>query len=324
MIEPVRFSEWAAPVVPVVKSDGFIRICGDYKQTTNSVARADAYPLPRVEDILASLAGGKSFSKLDLAHAYQQLVLDEESKKYTTTINTDKGLYQYNRLTFGVPAAPAIFQRTMENILQGLLKVCVYIDDILVTGQTEAEYLQNLHKVLTRIEEAGMHLKRAKCKFLMESVEFLGHVISAEGVLPNKKKVEAVRHSPPPSTLHQWEWPRKPWSRIHIDYAGPFMGKMFLIAVDAHSKWMEVVIVNSATSTVTIEKLRAMFASHGLPETLVADNGSVFVSVEFHEFLRRNGIKHIRTAPYHPASNGQAKRAVQTFKNGMKRSTKDT
>ena len=162
MIEPVRFSEWAAPVVPVVKSDGLIRICGDYKQTTNSVARADAYPLPRVEDILASLAGGISFSKLDLAHAYQQLVLDEESKKYTT-INTEKGLYKYNRLPFGVSAAPAIFQRTMENILQGLPKVCVYIDDILVTGQTEAEHLQNLHKVLTRIEEAGVRLKRDKC-----------------------------------------------------------------------------------------------------------------------------------------------------------------
>ena len=82
-------------------SDGSIRICGDYKQTTNSVARADAYPLPRVEDILASLAGGKSFSKLDLAHAYQQLVLDEESKKYTT-INTEKGLYQYRPLAVGV------------------------------------------------------------------------------------------------------------------------------------------------------------------------------------------------------------------------------
>ena len=102
------------------------------------------------------------------------------------------------------------------------------------------------------------------------------------------------------------------------------MGKMFLTAVDAHSKWMEGVIVNSATSTVTIEKLRAMFATHGLPETLVSDNGSVFVRVEFQEFLRRNGIKHIRTAPYHPASNGQAERAVQTFKNGMKKSTKDT
>ena len=82
---------------------------------------------------------------------------------------------------------------------------------------------------------------------------------------------------------------------------------------------MEVVIVNSATSTVTIEKLRAMFATHGLPETLVSDNGSVFVRVEFQEFLRRNGIKHIRTAPYHPASNGLAERAMQTFKNGMKK-----
>ena len=137
-----------------------------------------------------------------MAHAYQQFVLDEESKKYTT-INTEKGLYQYNCLPFGVSVAPAIFQRIMENILQGLPKVCVYIDDILVTGQTEAEHLQNLHKVLTRIEEAGVRLKRDKCKFLMESVEFLGHVISAEGVLPNKKKVEAVLAAPTPKDVSQ-------------------------------------------------------------------------------------------------------------------------
>ena len=81
--------------------------------------------------------------------------------------------------------------------------MCVYIDDILVTGQTEAEHLQNLHKVLTPIEEAGVRLKRDKCKFLMESVEFLGHVISAEGVLPNKKKVEVVLAAPTPKDVSQ-------------------------------------------------------------------------------------------------------------------------
>ena len=664
MIEPVRFSEWAAPIVSLVKSSGAIRICGDYKLTANPAARADMYPLPRIEDILASLAGGKLFSKLDLADAYMQIPLDEESKKYTI-INTEKGLFRYNRLPFGISAAPAIFQRTMENVLQGIPGVCVYVDDILVTSKNEEGHLRTLDAAMVRLEEAGLRLRRDKCAYLLDSVEYLGHVITAEGLKPSSKNVEAVmaapvpqdvsqlrsflglmnyygkflpnlssrlsplydllhkgikwqwtelqeaafqrakellvssdllvhfdpdkeisiccdaspygigavlahkeddgsdrpisyasrflavaekrysqldreglaiifavkkfcqflyghqfviysdhkplqhifganqavpplasariqrwaltlaaynyticfkpgkeighadglsrmplpttpstvpvpgetvlmldtlqmspvnaarvklwtdqdpilsdlwqfllsgsptvkgeefapylrrqeeltlqngcisrgnrvlipsagekavlellhsghpgisrmksiarssvwwplmdqhleakvkecsqcqltRNSPPPAPAHLWEWPQRPWARIHVDYAGPFLNKMFLIVVDAHSKWMDVVIVNSATSTVTIEKLRAMFAVHGLPETLVSDNGTVFTSAEFKEFLQRNNIQHIRTAPYHPVSNGQAERAVQTFKNGMKRSSKDT
>ena len=104
VIEAVQFSDWAAPIVPVVKKDGSVRICGDYKVTVNQVAKTDTYPLPRIEDLFASLAGGTSFSKLDLAHAYQQIPLDDESKKYVT-INTQKGLYHYNRLTFGIASA---------------------------------------------------------------------------------------------------------------------------------------------------------------------------------------------------------------------------
>ena len=94
-------SEWAAPIVPVLKPDGSIRICGDYKITINRAAKPDMYPLPRVEDLFATLAGGKSFTKLDLAEAYQQIPLEDTSKQYVT-INTHKGLYRYNRLPFGV------------------------------------------------------------------------------------------------------------------------------------------------------------------------------------------------------------------------------
>lgn len=119
-----------------------------------------------INDLLTSLSGGKVFSKLDLAHAYQQIPLDEESKDLTA-INTEKGLFCYNRLPFGISAAPAIFQRTMEGILQGLPQVCVYMDDILVTGATEAEHLKNLEAVLTRVEEAGFKLKKEKCAFLL-------------------------------------------------------------------------------------------------------------------------------------------------------------
>ena len=92
VIEPVQFSEWAAPIVPIVKVDNSIRICGDYKLTVNRVCKVDSYPIPKIEDLLANLAGGKTFSKLDLSHAYSQLPLDEESKKFVT-INTHKGLF---------------------------------------------------------------------------------------------------------------------------------------------------------------------------------------------------------------------------------------
>ena len=658
VIEPVQFSDWAAPIVPVVKKDSSIRICGDYKLTVNRAAKMDTYPLPRIDDLFASLAGGKTFSTLDLAHAYQQVPLEEGSRQYVT-INTTKGLYRYNRLPFGVASAPSIFQRIMDAILQGLPGVCVYLDDILVTGETEDKHLQNLEQVLSRLEKAGLQLQRQKCTFMQPSVEYLGHRISAAGLHPSEEKVRAIvdapvpkdvtqlrsflglvnyygkflpqlsstlallyallqkkarwtwgavqdkafleakgqltspcllvhfdprkelvlscdaspygvgavlshreedgsdrpvayasrsltpaerkyaqlekeglaivfrvkkfhqyllgrkftilsdhkplrhlfsesrpippmasariqrwaltlsaydygieyrpgdkhsntdvlsrlplpesvretpqpgemvllmeslqsspvnanqikrwtdhdpilskvrdftlqgwqhssdeqlqpyqrrheelsvedgcvlwgtrvvvppagrarvveelheghpgvscmkslarsfvwwpgmdhdleakvkscqqcqvtRHSPPPAPLHPWEWPQRPWVRIHVDYAGPFLGKMFLVVIDSHSKWMEVEAVSAATSAITIEKLRAMFAIHGLPEMLVSDNGSCFTSAEFQQFTR-NGIRHVKVAPYHPASNGLAERAVQTFKEGMKK-----
>ena len=129
VIEPVRSADWAAPIVPVMKRDGRVRICGDYKMTVNLAAMVETYPLPRVEDLLSSIGNGKVFTKLDLANAYTQLELAEESKALVT-INTHKGLFRYNRLPFGVAAAPAIFQRTMENVLRDIPHVCVYIDDV--------------------------------------------------------------------------------------------------------------------------------------------------------------------------------------------------
>ena len=100
-IEPVPFSEWGAPIVPILRPDDSIRICGDYKSTVNQVSNLDSYPIPKVEDLLATLGGGERFTKLDMSQAYQQLQLDDESKQYTT-INTHKGLFQYTRLPYGI------------------------------------------------------------------------------------------------------------------------------------------------------------------------------------------------------------------------------
>ena len=662
IIAPTKFSYWATPIVPILKKDGSIRICGDYRQTVNKHAKTEIYPLPRIEELFTTLSGGQSFTTLDLSHAYLQLELEEESQELVT-INTHKGLYKYKRLPFGVASAPAIFQRTMEATLQGLQMVCVYLDDILVSGKTQQEHLANLHEVLTRLESAGLRLKREKCTFCQSEVTYLGHIISADGLKPSPNKVKAVSnlpspskvselktflglvnyyakflpdlatrlaplykllkhdeswiwsteqetafqdvkkkllspqilahfddtkpivlacdaspfgvgailsqiqadgsehpvayasrslspaeqnyshldkealaivfgvgkfhqyicgrkftlytdhkplihifsesksvsvmasarlqrwaltlsaysytikyksgkqqgdadalsrfpladmpasvpipaetvavmeylstipltaakikqqtgrdptlskvtrytqagwpetldtqdtylkpfhnrrnelslednvilwgnrvvipscfqarvievlHSthigisrmkslarqyvwwpkidcdieakvkgcstcaisgpdPPPTILHPWEWPKKPWSRVHLDYAGPFLGKMFLLLVDSHSKWIDVHITNASTTAVTIEKLQFTFSSLGLPEILVTDNGPSFSSSEFTDFVKANGIQHIKTVPYHPASNGLAERAVQTFKACMKK-----
>eukprot|EP00066_Takifugu_rubripes_P012215 XP_011601481.1 PREDICTED: uncharacterized protein K02A2.6-like [Takifugu rubripes] len=469
IIEPVKHSEWATPVVPVLKPDDTVRLCGDYKLTVNQISKLEQYPIPKIEDLFATLSGGQKFSKLDLSHAYHQISLDEEAKKYVT-INTHKGLFTYRVLPFGVSSSPAIFQRTMEGLLQGIPHVTIFLDDILLTGKDDREHLQTLARVLKRLQEAGLRLKRSKCLFMNEEVMFLGHKVDATGLHPVHEKLDKeglavmfgikrfhkyiygrkftivtdhkpllglfsemravpqmaspriqrwavtlrayeytivykegryhcnadalsrlplpevteeeleervlmlessditlvtadqvkawtdadpvlsrvremvqngwsskekreefgpyevrkyelsikdgcvlwgsrvvvpkagqenvmrqlhqchpgvsrmkalarsyvwwpkldkevedtvkscmtcleYRNVPAPAPLHPWDWPDKPWSRIHVDYAGPFMEKMFFVLIDAHSKWMDVYPVNSATSTTTIECL---------------------------------------------------------------------
>ena len=168
-------------------------VASEYAGTVNQVAQVHTYPLPLIQDIFASLANGKSFTKLDLAHAYQQLQLDDESRPYTT-INTHRGLFHYTRLPFDVAAAPAIFQRTMESLLGGLPHVCVYVDDILVTGESEAAHLCNLAVVLERLESAGIRLKRQECSFMIPEVQYLGHSVSEKGIQPMSEPFEMLHN----------------------------------------------------------------------------------------------------------------------------------
>lgn len=134
IVEKVDSSDWATPIVPVMKPDGSVRICGDFNVTINHVLDVPEYPLPTTK-----LNEGQTFSKLDLTPAYNQVLLDEESRKYVT-INTHLGLHRYTRLQFGVASAPAIFQRTMETVLQGLDSVGCIIDDVLITEKDDAEH----------------------------------------------------------------------------------------------------------------------------------------------------------------------------------------
>ena len=202
IIVPTKFSKWATPIMLVIKSDGSIRICRDFKRTINKSARTEVYPLPRINKLFASLSGGQTFTTLDLSHAYLQLELEEESQELVT-INTHKGLYKYTRLPFGVASAPAIFQRTMESLLQALPMVCVYIDDIIISGKTPEEHLHNLNEVLQRLESAGLRLKKEKCSFCCPEVDYLGHTISAEGLTPSPSKIRAITEVSQPGNVTQ-------------------------------------------------------------------------------------------------------------------------
>ena len=663
IITSVSHSNWASPVVPVVKKSGQVRLCGDYKVSINPVLKVDQYPLPRIQDIFASLAGGKRFSKIDLTQAYNQMEVDESCRELLT-INTHKDLYQYNRLQFGVASAPAVWQRAMEQVLQGIPFTSCILDDMIISGKTDNEHLANLGAVLERLERFGLRANLEKCEFFKEQVTYCGHVISEEGLRKSPDKVNAVLNAPKPENVqqlrsflglvnyyrsflpnlstvlgplnellqgdktwiwtpqcdkafldvkemmtseqvlchydpnrpvklacdaspyglggvlshimddgterpiafasrsltkaekgysqidkealalywgvlkfhtylygrrftlvtdhkplvsilnpntgipamtaarlqryalylaghtydieyrntkqhcnadglsrlplttsvddytdtasvyytsqmeqlpvtstqirnetrrdpilshvlesvthgqnnlpneeqfkpyrnrfhelschqdclmwgnrvvvpnsfrerilqdlheghsgmvktkaiarsyvwwpkldqdiedlcsscsgcqkisnmpkaapvHPWDFPSNPWERLHMDFAGPFLNSMFLLIVDAHSKWLEIYPMKSTTAAKTVEKLRILFSQYGLPKQVVSDNGPQFVAEEFQTFLAQHGIRHVTSAPYHPRSNGQAERAVQIFKNAMKNAEND-
>ncbi|XP_062508423.1 uncharacterized protein K02A2.6-like [Corticium candelabrum] len=140
-----------------------------------------------------------------------------------------------------------------------------------------------------------------------------------EGTVRACERCQQRVKAPPRALLHPQLLPKRLWSRIHVDYAGSFMGRMFLVTVDAFSKWLDVYATQSATTEVTSEKRKTSFAIHGIPERLVSDNGTCFTSSEFRTFCESQGIIHTKSTPYHPSSNRLAERAVQTFKDGSRK-----
>jgi len=181
----------------VPKKDGGIRTCGDFKVTVNPVLSVEQYPLPHIDDLFAGLSGGQKFSKIDLCQAYLQMHVHEDSQELLT-ITTHKGLFRYRRLPFGITSAPALFQRAMDQILSGLPGVQCYLDDILCTGATDEEHLRNLDATLQRLKEYGL-----KNVNFFKSVEYLGHIINAEGLHTAPSKTTAIVDAPPPKNVSQ-------------------------------------------------------------------------------------------------------------------------
>lgn len=199
---PVKYSSWASPIVVVPKPNGDIRLCMDCKVTINKYVDMEHYPLPRSEDIFASLANMKYFCVIDLSGAYQQLDVSPECQEYLT-INTQKGLFRFTRLVFGVSSAPSIFQYVMDQILLNLPKVSCFYDDILVGGKTKEECKQNLFNVLKRLNDHNVKINIDKCKLIEDSVTYLGFKLSGDGLSPTKEHVKAIVDAPVPENKEQ-------------------------------------------------------------------------------------------------------------------------
>lgn len=163
----------------VPKKDGTLRVCGAYKVTINRYIQPEPYPLPNTEDLLATLPGGKYFIKGELSNAYQQFEWEEDSKAYTS-VPTHKGVYCYNRPSFGASTVPWISQKIVDQVLGGAYNVVCYLDDILIMYKTLDERAALLDRVLTRLSHYDIRVRLPKCAFLQTNVEYLGYIINEE------------------------------------------------------------------------------------------------------------------------------------------------
>lgn len=181
IIKKIEKATWGTPLVPILKENGGIRICADYKITLNKYLKDTNYRLPNIDDILYQLREAQFFSKLDLDRAYYQLELDEESKELVSW-STHLGNYQMNRLPFGVKPASGIFQREIEKVLNGIKGVVCFLDDVLVFAKDMEEHNRTLNNVFNRLSNAGMRVNASKCEFGKREIGYLGYIISCKGI----------------------------------------------------------------------------------------------------------------------------------------------
>ena len=202
---------------------------------------------------------------------------------------------------------PYATRKTELTVLDGCV---LWGSRVIIPPEGRAQVLDELH---------DSHTGMSKMKMLARAYVWWPNLDNdIEQLAKRCSNCQIVSPSPPKAPIHPWEWPAQPWSRLHLDFAGPFLGHMYLILVDAYSKWLTVEVMHSITAEKTIQKLRTIFSTHGIPHKIVTDNGPTFRSEQFQTFMMHNGIKHIFSAPYHPSSNGLAERAVQTVKQGLR------
>lgn len=202
LLVKVDRSEWATPVVVVRKSNNKVRLCGDYKVTVNPNLLVDEHPLPTIEELFSTMAGGDKFSKIDLAKAYLQLEVNQEDQ-HLLTLSTHKGLYRPTRLMYGIACAPSIWQRFMEQLLADIPGVKVFLDDIKITASNDKLHLERLEEVLRRLDKHNMRINLEKSQFLRDSIEYCGYIIDRTGIRKMESKMEAIRNMKKPSSKEE-------------------------------------------------------------------------------------------------------------------------
>jgi len=204
IIQP-SMSEWHSPVVMVKKKDNSYRFAVDYRRL-NAVTKSIFFPLPRFEDVVDAVGSSHAqlFSVLDCASGFWQIPLHPETKHKSAFI-TPEGVFEWNRLPFGLKNAPMAFQRTMAQALKEMnwRYILIYVDDIIVFSKTFEEHLIHLECVFQKIKEAGLTLKPSKCRFAAKKVTYLGHIFSKDGIEVDMAKVDAVNQVPKPNTVRE-------------------------------------------------------------------------------------------------------------------------
>ena len=206
-------SPWASPIVIVPKKSGpgkppRRRMCLDYRKINKlqpEVTNADGgkgcislIPLPKIDELYAKLKGYKVFSSLDLRSGYYHIWLTETAKPKSAFILSSLGKYQFNRVPFGLAQAPAYFQKLINDVLRGCNFAMGYLDDIIIYSQSEQEDLEHLEEIFNRLKAAGLKLKLEKCCFFKKHIQYLGHLISADGIQPLPEKLESIAKMPAP------------------------------------------------------------------------------------------------------------------------------
>lgn len=197
MIEPST-SPWSAQVISASKKDGSYRYCIDFRRL-NNITIKEHYPIPKVEDMIDSLAGAKFLSTLDFISAYHafEIHLNDREK---TAFSTKQGHWQWKRVPFGLCNAAPFFVHQIASLLTGMTweELLAFFDDVLLFSPTFAKHCESVDRALSLIEEAGLKVKPEKCRILPKRVPFVGHILSVQGVSTDPEKVSAVMSWPPP------------------------------------------------------------------------------------------------------------------------------
>jgi len=202
VLRRVTESEWATPVVWVEKNDGKVRLCADYSVTINKKVKKSDFPLPTLDQLLSEVKPNAHYAKLDLADAYLQHEVDDQTAELLT-ITTHQGLYQFTRLPPGLSVAPPIFQKKTQTLLSQVEGVFVYFDDVFINAPTKALLNQRTRKVLQVFKQNGLKVKISKCAFDVPELEYLGYRFTQQGIQPTDEKIKAIMEMRPPANLEE-------------------------------------------------------------------------------------------------------------------------